>query len=256
MKKLSVLTLLLLFVSINLHPVKKDTKLILDELEKIQKSVFQLESTLKQLNTEVTGMNKQLSVLDNKITAVTTNLAGDGQNRETVLLSLQFMKEELNEVRNLLGKINERLMAMPVRSEGSNAVTEDHSDSISQSPDSLYFTAYSDYNKKNYDLAIEGFTQFVKQFPDNVLADNSLYWIGECYYAQKKYSEAIRFFSEITEKYQGGDKIPDALLKKGYALIESGQVENGISVLKELISSFPLSEEAYLAQQKIKDIRD
>ncbi|MCK5003695.1 MAG: tol-pal system protein YbgF, partial [Candidatus Aminicenantes bacterium] len=108
----------------------------------------------------------------------------------------------------------------------------------------------------NYDLAIEGFSQFVKQFPENVLADNSLYWIGECYYAQKKYTEAIKIFSDIINKYKSGDKVPDALLKKGYALIEMDQVENGVTVLKELISEFPLSEEAYLAQQKIKDLSD
>ena len=256
MKKLRGCILIFLITTTLIFPVKKDTKLLLTELENIKNSLSVLETTFTDIRTELKNLNKQVTIIDNKISAITKNLANEGQNKETILLSLQFIKEEFNEVRNAIGKINERLISIP-SSALSTSSTENSSANIpSQSPDSIYFTAYSDYNKKNYDLAIEGFKQFVKQFPENVLADNSLYWIGECYYAQKEYSEAIKVFSEIITKYKSGDKVPDALLKKGYALIEMSQVENGISVLKELISEFPLSEEAYLAQQKIKDIRD
>jgi tol-pal system protein YbgF len=93
-------------------------------------------------------------------------------------------------------------------------------------------------------------------FPQNQLADNSLYWIGECYYSQKKYQEAVSTFTQLINNYSDGDKIPDAILKKGYALIEMGKQSDGVDVLKELISRFPLSEEASLAQQKIKDVTD
>ncbi len=257
MKKLRGIVLLVLISTTFLFPVKKDTKLLLTELEIIKNTLSILESNVTDMRTELKNLNKQVSIIDNKISAITKNLADEGQNKETILLSLQFIKEEFNEVRNAIGKINDRLIAIPLSSRSASGDTEASTgNNITQSPDSIYFTAYSDYNKKNYDLAIEGFSQFVKQFPENVLADNSLYWIGECYYAQKKYTEAIKVFSDIIKKYKAGDKVPDALLKKGYALIEMDQVENGITVLKELISEFPLSEEAYLAQQKIKDISD
>jgi len=257
MKRLRGIVLIFLLSATFLFPVKKDTKLLLTELEKIKNTLSVLESNVTDMRTELKNLNKQVSIIDNKISAITNNLADEGQNKETILLSLQFIKEEFNEVRNAIGKINDRLIAIPMSSlktsEGGEGL---NGNSVTQSPDSIYFTAYSDYNKKNYDLAIEGFSQFVKQFPENVLADNSLYWIGECYYAQKKYTDAIRIFSDIISKYKSGDKVPDALLKKGYALIEMDQVGNGVTVLKELISEFPLSEEAYLAQQKIKDLSD
>jgi tol-pal system protein YbgF len=105
-------------------------------------------------------------------------------------------------------------------------------------------------------LAIEGFRQFIQLYPQNGLADNALYWIGECYYSQKMYREAVSTFSQLVTNYADGDKIPDAILKKGYSLIEMGEQSDGITVLKELISRFPLSEEASLAQQKIKEVMD
>jgi len=256
MKKLRGYIIIFFISATFLFPVKKDTKLVLAELEIIKSSLTVLGTNFTDIKSELKNLNKQITIIDNKISAITKNLADEGQNKETILLSLQFIKEEFNEVRNAIGKINDRLTAMPVASMNTGNAVNSVVNNPTQSPDSIYFTAYSDYNKKNYDLAIEGFKQFVKLFPDNVLADNSLYWIGECYYAQKEYSEAIKIFSDIINKYASGDKVPDALLKKGYALIEMDQVENGISVLKELISEFPLSEEAYLAQQKIKDISD
>ncbi len=257
MKRLRGIVFIVLISATFLFPVKKDTKLLLTELEIIKNTLSILESNVTDMRTELKNLNKQVSIIDNKISAITKNLADEGQNKETILLSLQFIKEEFNEIRNAIGKVNDRLIAIPILSRSASGETEASTENnIIQSPDSIYFTAYSDYNKKNYDLAIEGFSQFVKQFPENVLADNSLYWIGECYYAQKKYTEAIKIFSDIINKYKAGDKVPDALLKKGYALIEMDQVENGVTVLKELISEFPLSEEAYLAQQKIKDLSD
>ncbi len=257
MKKFIVFFLLIPLLGTTVFPVKKDTKLILAELDKIKYSISLLENGSIEIKKELAKLNKQIVIIDNKVSAITKNLADEGQSKETILLSLQFIKEEFNELRNGLGKINDKLTTMKYSSVKSpeNSLSGTENTGI-QSPDSIYFTAYSDYNKKNYDLAIEGFTQFVKQFPDNVLADNSLYWIGECYYARKEYSQAIKIFSSIIEKYKGGDKVPDALLKKGYAYIEMEQIESGISVLKSLISEFPLSEEAYLAQQKIKDISD
>jgi TolA-binding protein len=83
-----------------------------------------------------------------------------------------------------------------------------------------------------------------------------LYWIGECYYAKKKYQDAINTFNELLNKYKDGDKAPAAILKKGYALLEMGRQSEGIAILKELISRFPLSEESSLAQQKIKEFSE
>jgi len=257
MKILRVVFLFFLISGVLLFPVKKGTKLILSELDQMKSAMKVLESIVVDMNTELKELKKKMQLIDNKVSAITKNLADEEQNNETILLSLQFIKEEFNEVKNGIGKINDKLTSIPFGTVGKTGESKGiESKSVVQSPDSVYFTAYSDYNKKNYDLAIEGFSQFVSQFPNNVLADNSLYWIGECYYAQKEYSKAVNTFSDIVAKYKKGDKVPDALLKKGYALIEMDRIDNGISVLKKLISDFPLSEEAYLAQQKIKELSD
>lgn len=262
MKQKTIFFLAFVFVAAWSTPsfaIKKDTRLLLEQIQKLEDRLTRIELKVDSIAKETTGLAKKVEIMEEKLKAVSRGMADMSENKEKLLLSLQFMKEELNELKNNLRKINDRLVSMPtapVPSSDTSTTGGTTQPANVQTPDSIYYTAYSDYIKKNYQLAIEGFKQFIKLYPQNGLADNSLYWIGECYYSRKMYKEAVESFSNLIDNYNDGDKIPDAILKKGYALIELGQQTEGITVLKQLISRFPLSEEAALAQQKIKSVND
>lgn len=260
MKQRFAVALLILLVTLPGRAAKKDTQLMLEELQR-------LSATLARLSTQVEELLKKSAITDEKVSAIARNQADLAQSKENFMLSMQFLKEELNGMKDAMGKLNERLMSMPTTSGGAPVAgtlpagggTESARSGESgsaQDPSSAYYAAYSDYIKENFDLAIEGFRQFIQSFPASGLADNSLYWIGECHYAKKKYQDAINSFNELLAKYKDGDKVPAAILKKGYALIEMGRQDEGIAILKELISRFPLSEEASLAGQKIKEFSE
>lgn len=241
------------------HPVRKDTKLIMDQIQQLERVIKDLETKIDTISTETGSMVKKITTIEERLNAVARSQADISQNKESLSLSLQFIKEEINELKNSVSKINDRLLSLPSAAapdSGSTTSEETIRQTTVQSPETVYYAAYSDYIKKNYPLAIQGFRQFIQVFPQNGLADNSLYWIGECYYSQKMYQEAVNTFAELIDNYSDGDKIPDAILKKGFALLEMGNQSEGISVLKELVSRFPLSEEASLAQQKIREVME
>ena len=122
------------------------------------------------------------------------------------------------------------------------------------SPQEVYNMARSDYLKGNFQLSIDGFKIYIEQFPESPFADNALYWIGECYFSQKDFEKAIEQFNQLILSYPSGDKIPAAYLKKGISFIELEKKEEALSVLKLLISKYPLEEETKIAQQKIKEL--
>jgi tol-pal system protein YbgF len=253
LKFIPALLALLLF-SLPIQAVKKDTQLILDEIQILSESI-----TI--LSAQVAELLKKSGISDEKISAIARNQADLTQNKDNVMLSMQFLKEELNDLKNSLSKLDDKIVNYPAGTTGTlpagtaNPVTPGETP-MTQDPSSIYYAAYSDYIKENFDLAIEGFRQFIRSFPESGLADNSMYWIGECFYAKKKYQDAINTFNELLGKYKDGDKAAAAILKKGYALIEMGRQSEGIAILKELISRFPLSEEASLAGQKIKEFNE
>jgi len=241
-----------------LYPIKKDTQIILDEIAKLNETMNLLDRKVTSLTVDVATLYKRVEVMEAKISAIAKNEADFAESRESLLLSLQVFKEELTEIKDRLKRLaerpGERALSQPENSPDSGQTSAANLETaVSQDPSSVYYTAYSDYIKENYRLAIEGFKQYLRLFPDSGLADNSLYWIGECYYAQKKYAEAVNTFNELISKYRDGDKVPATMLKKSYALLEMGKQSEGNMILKDLISRFPLSEEASLARQRIKE---
>ena len=250
MKRIGVLFLVFLWIGVlPLSSLSKSTKLILNEIEK-------LTSAVKQLDNRIDSMEKRIRIINDIVGVLARNNADSNQSQDSIGLSLQFLKEEINELKNKITQLNDRLLMISRKdvADETKEKIESGQDALMQSPENIYYTSYSDYLKKNYDLAIKGFEQFIRLFPNNGLSDNSLYWIGECYYAQRMYQEAANTFNRLINEYSDGDKIPAAMLKKGFALIEMGNQNEGTAALKELISTFPLSEEASLAQQKIREI--
>ncbi len=122
------------------------------------------------------------------------------------------------------------------------------------SPQEVYTMARSDYLKGNFQLAIEGFSMYQEHFPDSPLVDNALYWIGECYFSQEKYEEAITRFDDLILSYPEGDKIAPAYLKKGISLARLDKTDEALAVLKLMVSKFPLEEEAEIARQQIQEL--
>jgi tol-pal system protein YbgF len=121
-----------------------------------------------------------------------------------------------------------------------------------EDPVQMYQSAYRDYQRSNFDLAIAGFKEFVAKNPNSDLADNAAYWIGESLYSQKKYREAIAQFDSVVTKYPKSDKVAGALLKKGYAYIALGEKSQGIVQLQYVVHEHPTSPEAAVARQRLK----
>jgi tol-pal system protein YbgF len=115
-------------------------------------------------------------------------------------------------------------------------------------------TAYADYSKGNYELAVMGFTDFLRSHPEHLLAPDAQYWIGECLYSQGKFSDAAEAFDRTVGRYPTCEKVPAALLKKGLAQMELGQTSRAVTTLQRLIETRPDSEEARLAAERLSQL--
>ena len=60
-----------------------------------------------------------------------------------------------------------------------------------------YRSALAEVRRKNYSAAIQQFEALLNSGISADLADNCHYWIGESYYGQKKYKEAIEQFEQV-----------------------------------------------------------
>lgn len=93
---------------------------------------------------------------------------------------------------------------------------------------------------------------FLKRYPEDDLAVNAAYWVGETYYAEKAYEKAILQFEEIIQKYGEQPKVASAMLKQALAFESSGDKATGRLLLQRVVERFPLSDEAKKAKQQLQ----
>ncbi len=124
------------------------------------------------------------------------------------------------------------------------------------SAETLYRKALAAYQENKYSEALPLFMRMAQQHPTHDLADNALYWAGECHYAEKRFQESIQIFKNVVLKYPDGSKVPDALLKTGYAYLSVNDKANARIFLKEVIKSYPFSKAGGKAEQMLKKIRE
>lgn len=114
-----------------------------------------------------------------------------------------------------------------------------------------YDEAYKLYKENAYRQAIEEFRVFLKEYPDSELAGNARYWLGECYYQQERYEEAILEYEKVVREHKG-PKTPAALLKQGLAFHHLGDTKTSRFLMEKLIEEYPKSEQAEAARANLK----
>jgi tol-pal system protein YbgF len=112
------------------------------------------------------------------------------------------------------------------------------------SAEQMYRCGLSLVYARQYDEAIQGLSMFLRFYPRSSLADNAVYWIGECYYARKHYQTALSYFHRVLAEYPRGNKVADAKLKTALAHISLRNYAEGCRWLNEVIYRHPRSEAA------------
>lgn len=118
-------------------------------------------------------------------------------------------------------------------------------------PRELYSQAYADFARGNYDLAIQGFTEYMKNYPDTDFTDNAQYWIGECYYGKKEYEQAIDAWNALFRNFESSDKVPDGRVKKGMALERLGRRSQALVEYRYVLDRYPDSPAARIARERL-----
>jgi tol-pal system protein YbgF len=117
-----------------------------------------------------------------------------------------------------------------------------------------YQAALRDYNSAKYELSNSEFGDVIKYYPQDDLAGNAHFYMGEIAYRQGKYSDAIKQYDIVLEQFAGNPKAPAAQLRKGESLLDSHQREAGAQELRSLIQRYPQTPEAAEARSKLNGL--
>ena len=116
-----------------------------------------------------------------------------------------------------------------------------------------YNQAFALLRQARYDDAEAALSSFLESYPDDPLAGNAKYWLGETYYVRGRYAEAAVTFAEGFQSHPNGAKAPDNLLKLGKSLAELDKVSDACATFSELLNRYP-GASATVLQQARRDL--
>ena len=118
----------------------------------------------------------------------------------------------------------------------------------------LYQAALNDYMAAKYGLATSEFGQVIRVSPNDPLAGNAYYYLGEIDFHANKPSTAIKDFNHVLDQFPGNPKVPVSHLRKAEALLAMKERDAAIAEFRALIQRFPNSAEATQARNKLNGL--
>ena len=163
-------------------------------------------------------------------------------------------------IENILLKINfiENFLEISKKDSSSDAADSSATGkdpSGKQDKAALYASAYSTFKEGNYLKARETFQAFLNSYPTGEYSDNAQFWLGECYFFEKKYEKAILEYEKVTKKFPSSNKVPYALLKQGISFHNLGDKASAKLLLQQVIKDYPNTSQARIARSKLQEIK-
>ena len=187
---------------------------------------------LKRFNDEV------LKALDNLRRGSADDSVTIGSLRELV----QSLQGELSEVRFKL----EQAKAAPAAAAEQDALPADKNE--------LYQLAAERLTQKDHRGAIVAFEEFVRRYPSDIRADDSLYGTAEAYYAQTRYEEVERVVEQILREHADAGLAEKSLLLLHDAYLGMDKCPKARDALRLLVAKYPRSNQARAAQRKLPQL--
>lgn len=225
-----------------------------EEVQNVNVRIAEQTETLLKSNATLVA---KVADIEDRIQNVQGGIEQGQYRTEQFSTQIAAMRRDLDEVRAQVAALQSAPPPAAVPGTATPAtgeMTVPASAPPAGDPVQTYQSAYRDYQRGNFDLAIEGFREFLAGSASSDLADNASYWIGESLFSQKKYREAIEEFDAVVNRYPRSDKVPGALLKKGYAYLNVGERAQGVVQLQYVVHEHPRSQEASLARQRLRQL--
>ena len=241
-----------------------DLRILQEQSQILQNMVGTLADAIKAVNTRLDQQAEanRRAVADEKLLVemLTNDLRVVREKVDDNNVRVGSLSQEVDALRQLVQQAIARMTAPPASTDpgapaatpGVAAVPPPTGGALSgASPTKVYEQAFGDYTAGLWDLSIDGFEAFLKDFPTSTQAPNAQVLIGRAYMNDGKYEKAVEAFDKVIRNYAMSASVPEALYLKGESLRSLKQPDRAKEAYDTVIKNYPDSSAAGLARQRI-----
>jgi TolA-binding protein len=244
-----------------------DLRILQEQAQLLQNLIGSVTEAIKAVNTRLDqqGETTRKAFADQKL--VIDNLSNDVRVIREKLddnnVRIGSLTQEVDSLRNSLQQAGSRPSGTSDAGDpqasaaggGTAPAGGSPAAGVSVSPQKLFDSAMGDYYAGQYDLAILGFSDYIKSFPKSDLADDAQVNICSAYVQDGKNDKAVEACDLAIRTYPNGDKIPDAYYKKGLALQGLRDINGARDAWEHVVKANPDTDAGRLAKQRLEQIK-
>lgn len=220
---------------------------ILDLRQKLDTAQLRNAEELRKVNEDTAQLRRSLLELSNQIDALRNESAAlRGQNEKLTrdVADIQRLQKDIAQ------GVDERMRKFePAK------VNVDGREFVAEPAERQDFeTALAALRKSDFAAAQSGFVALIKQYPQTGYRSSALFWLGNAQYASRNYKEAITNFRSLVTADPQHLRAPEALLSIANCQGELKDAKSSRRTLEELLKSYPQSEAAGVAKERISKI--
>lgn len=234
-----------------------------------KQDVMRIDENVNRVRNDQLLLKARLERIDSLLT---TRADQDNQLRVDIGSSLSSINDQIVQLQSQLGdmqqlvyRLSQRVTesggpSQPVTQEPVAADTADTTQpadttALSSTVDCrrLWDNAFQDMYRGQYELAISGFSDYLKYCPKGDLSDNSQLWIAEAYYEMGENEKAIQEYDKLLKDYPDSEKRATAYFKLGRTYEKMGDTAKALEYYKVLQDDFPGSVEYDQVKDKIAE---
>lgn len=239
------------------------------DIERLQRQINGVEKKVDALAAQASSREEVQKLNENlgkQSAALLRSNAEIGTKFDDLNRDMQNLAAKLEDANRRLREVSQQLAEAQGRMGGAVTPSPAHASASAApataggiaakaaNPADLFKQAMADYQRGQFDLARQGFQEYLDTYPKTDISDDAAYWIGECYAAQKKPREAIAAWEKLIKLYPDSDKGAAAHLKKGLAHVDLGEKAQAIVELQFVVHEYPRSDEAKSARQRLRTL--
>lgn len=234
----------------------------------VNTALEQLKTVNTKVDSEGDARRKGFADQQTLINTANANVSALGERMSENKVQVQKVTQELDAVKKgvdmLTVMVTQALAQMPASAAPADPNAPPGSappagtppaGGVPASSEDYFNRAFGDYVVGQWELAIQGFQEYLKRFPQGPQIVRAQRLVGDSYFMMGKYPDAVAAYDLVVKAGKALDPsgdVPDAIYKQGVAYEQLKQREKAIDNYVLLRKDYPTSTAALQATQDLK----
>lgn len=213
--------------------------------ESLRNTIDLLNRVNERLAVTQANMNEKLGEVTKNVSAPLTSV---GTKVDSMADQFQSLSNTVADMNSRIGKMEAKVVELQKMVQAIQVpVTPPPSPAPQQQPqaagpppaDKIFEDSQRDFSAGNYDLALQGFQEYLKHYGTTQQAADAQFFIGEVFFRRDDFDGAVKEYDKVIVDHSDSSRVANARYMKGVSLLKLSRRTEAKKEFQTLIDKYP-----------------